>query len=153
MPVIDSAPDSALERANQMYWSGDQTVDEIVRELNISRNALYAAVRPVSAERSCPECGDAMVHTNRSNREAHTATCPSCATVSRSTESEAAGASHSPRAHREADAERTGRPSSWSRWRGQLSAVSPQRVAMVGGAAALGVVLGATAARMIREMI
>ena len=40
----------------------------------------------------------------------------------------------------------------WDRWREDLAAVPPQRVAMVGGAAALGVMVGAAATRMLREM-
>src|SRR5215210_8722474 len=79
MPVTDST-NSTLERANELYWNSARTVDEIVKELKMSRGALYAAVRPQDAATSCPECGDAMVFTNRSNREAHAATCASCAT-------------------------------------------------------------------------
>src|SRR5688572_4512945 len=47
---------------------------------------------------------------------------------------------------------RNGRSESWNRWRDDLASVTPQRAAMVGGAAALGVMVGAAATRMIREM-
>lgn len=35
----------------------------------------------------------------------------------------------------------------WSRWRRELAAVEPERYALVGGGAALGVMVGAAAAR------
>lgn len=38
----------------------------------------------------------------------------------------------------------------WTRWRDELAAVSPQRAAMVGSAAALGAVIGAIGARALR---
>ena len=41
----------------------------------------------------------------------------------------------------------------WSRWREDLSGVEPQRAALVGGGAALGVMVGAAAARAVREML
>lgn len=149
MPVTDSTLDPTLERANELYWNSDRTVEEIVKELQVSRSALYSAVRPQDAATSCPECGDAMVFTNRSNREAHAATCPGCATE--------APANDTPQASESASrqGERAPRPGSLplDRWRGQLAAVPRERVAMVGGAAVLGVMVGAFTARLVREMM
>src|SRR5687768_4372993 len=147
MAVTDSTLDPTLERANELYWNSDRTVEEIVKELQVSRSALYSAIRPQDAATACPECGDAMVFTNRSNREAHTATCPGCATEAPA--SDAPASESVPRG-----AERAPRLGSLplDRWRGQLAAVPRERVAMVGGAAVLGVMVGAFAARMVREM-
>jgi hypothetical protein len=39
-----------------------------------------------------------------------------------------------------------------SRWREDLTGVTPERAALIGGAAALGVVLGAAAARAVRNL-
>ena len=146
MPVTDSTPDTTNERVNELYWESDRTVEEIVKELGVSRSALYSAVRPQDAATECPECGDAMVYTNRSNREAHTATCPGCATE--------APAGDAPVAESSRSADRA--PSgalAFSRWRGQLAAVPRERVAMVGGAAVLGIMAGAFAARAVRAML
>jgi hypothetical protein len=144
MPATDSLPHSHLERANELYWSSDRTVDEITRELEMGRSTLYGAVRPIDAGVACAECGEPMVFTNRSNREAGTATCPACTAEAQVTRDAAGdGESRSP--------EPLGEPASpWSRWRGELAAISPQRAAMVGGAAALGAMVGAAATRMIR---
>jgi hypothetical protein len=153
MPVTDSTSTTAPEHASEMYWTSDRTVEEIVKELNISRSALYSAVRPIPADMSCPQCGDAMVFTNRSNRESHLATCRSCATQASTV---GAPPREEPRAAHlhpeEGKGSRRG-SGSWAQWRGQLAAVSPQRVAMVGSAAALGVVLGAVVTRLVRGLI
>jgi predicted RNA-binding Zn-ribbon protein involved in translation (DUF1610 family) len=146
MPVTDSTPDTTHERVNELYWDSDRTVEEIVKELGVSRSALYSAVRPQDAATACPECGDAMVYTNRSNREAHAATCPGCATEAPASDAPATESS------RPSDRAPAG-PRAFTRWRGQLAAVPRERVAMVGGAAVLGVVLGAFAARAVRELI
>ena len=147
MPVTDSTLDPTLERANELYWDSDRTVEEIVKELQLSRSALYSGIRPQDAATECPECGTAMVFTNRSNRDAHAATCPACATEAPA--SDAAPSDTTPR-----QAERHGWAGSLpiDRWRGQLAAVPRERVAMVGGAAVLGVMVGALAARVVREM-
>ena len=148
MPVTESNPPSTLERANGLYWDSDRTVEEIVKELGLSRSALYSAVRPRDAATECPECGDAMVYTNRSNRDAHAATCPGCATEAPA--SDAPLVESAPRI-----AERGSPPGARTieRWRGQLAAVPRERVAMVGGAAVLGIMVGAVAARVVREMM
>lgn len=148
MPAIDSTPTAMLERANDLYWSSDRTVEEITRELQMGRSTLYAAVRPVAAGVECAACGEEMVFTNRSNRADGTATCPSC-----TAEAQVDG--------RARQASGPGFPlpgealdepgSAWTRWREELAAVSPQRAVMVGGAAALGAVVGAAAARIIRS--
>lgn len=149
MPVTHSPQDSSLDRANEMYWAGDRTVEEIVKELKISRSALYSAVRPQDAATSCPECGEAMVFTNRSNREAHAATCSACAIEAPAAQHPAPPPSRAPTDH-----DPTPRPPrAWTQWRGDLAAVPRERVAMVGGAAVLGVMVGAMAGRMLREML
>lgn len=143
MPAIDSTPHSTLEQANELYWNSERTVEEITRELRLGRSTLYAGVRPIPAGMACPDCADPMVFTNRSNRDAGTATCPAC-----TVEAHVTG---EPAAQRREPEEALGDPGSrWSRWRDDLAAVSPQRVAMVGSAAALGAVIGAIGARALR---
>ena len=148
MPAIDSTPSATLERANELYWSSDRTVEEIARELQIGRSTLYAAVRPVPSGVECAACGEGMVFTNRSNRDGGTATCPSCtAEVQMNGRARAPNGVGFP-----LPGEAMGEPTSaWARWREDLAAVSPQRAVMVGGAAALGAVVGAAAARIIRS--
>ncbi|MBW3627991.1 MAG: hypothetical protein KY464_01725 [Gemmatimonadetes bacterium] len=148
MPVIDATPGSTQKRADELYWDSGRTVEEIVTELKISRGALYSAIRPRDASTSCPQCAEPMVYTNRSNRETGAATCSACAT-----EAPAAGAPAAERAGIRPERKAPAAPRAWTRWKGDLAAVPRERVAMVGGAAVLGVMVGAFAARVVREMI
>jgi len=151
MADADTGIDSLADRINELYWESDQTVDEIVDELGIGRNTLYSAVRPQPAGANCPHCGAPAMYTNRSNRNANTATCSGCgsevdlAATPEGTEIEASAPEAGGRRMPEPDA-------GWTRWREELAAVAPERAAMIGGAAALGVVFGAVAARAVREM-
>ena len=151
MPGTETGNDADLNRANELYWSSDLTVDEIVRELGVGRSALYSSIEPIPAGADCPECSSTMVFTNRTNRDALSATCFNCggeaqlADASPARSEETVGAVADAGAGFEA-------PGGWSRWRDDLASVTPQRAAIVGGAAALGVVFGAAAARMIQEM-
>lgn len=158
MAEVHTSESSIGENINELYWNSDRTVDEIVDDLGIGRNTLYSAVRPQPAGANCPDCGERLVFTNRSNRSSATATCRGCgleADLSVRREGEAAQelpmeADFHRHDHRapEPYPEEGG----WTRWRHELAAVAPERAAMIGGAAALGVVVGAVAARAMREM-
>ena len=166
MTTTQTTEDRGLAEANRLYWHSDSTVDDIVSDLGIGRSALYAAIHPISAGSSCPNCGNRMVFTNRSNRNAGRAVCGVCVTQTllpdreEDEQAEADSARETPldqatdgwRPDRE---ERGFIPEHglWSRWREDLSTVEPQRAALVGGAAALGVMVGAAAARAVREML
>lgn len=144
-----TATDVWVERANDLYWSSDMTVDEIVDDLGVSRSSLYAAIEPIPAGLVCTDCNERMVYTNRTARDRGFASCPAC------------GRESEPGAEVGDGVREAGRPlgfRDWSeqvperigRWRVDLAAVAPERVAMVGGAAALGMVIGAVAARAVR---
>ena len=146
----DSTPRDPQRRANELYWNSDRTVEEIVGDLKVSRSALYSSIKPQAAGSDCPHCGERMVFTNRTNREGRVGTCVGCSVESRVPspgEAEAVAAAEGGARGSTEDA------SHWSRFREDLAGVSPQRAAMVGGAAALGVVLGAAATRMLQDRI
>ena len=147
MPEVHESESSIGETINELYWDSDRTVDEIVDHLGIGRNTLYSSVRPQPAGASCPDCGEDLVFTNRSNRTSSSATCGSCDLEV--TLPEVGGENAGAGSHGDGSRLPGG---SWSRWRDDLAAVAPERAAMIGGAAALGVVLGAVAARAVREM-
>ncbi|MDQ3557094.1 MAG: hypothetical protein M3409_10030, partial [Gemmatimonadota bacterium] len=73
--------DDLLERANRLYWESAARVDDVAGELGISRNALYAAVRPLPAGVVCAGCGEPAHFANRSRRRADEATCLACGVV------------------------------------------------------------------------
>lgn len=153
MPEVHTSEISIGDRINDLYWNSDQTVDQIVEDLGIGRNTLYSSVRPQPAGANCPDCGQELVFTNRSNRSADTAACRGCGVemdlADRDQEVEIEHAGHDFGSHAHAHRDPAG---GWSRWREDLAAVAPERAAMIGGAAALGVVFGAVAARAVREM-
>jgi hypothetical protein len=128
MPTNPTHGRAPGEQVNRLYWTSNQTVDEITDRLGISRNSVYSSIRPTPAGHNCTECGERLVFTNRTNRAAGTATCTHCSTE------QAVGSDRQPTAAREHDE---------THGRGTQTAVQPERVLLIGGAAALGVVAGA----------
>jgi transcription elongation factor Elf1 len=151
--MYDPANNGELtERINDRYWNSESTVGEISKDLEVGRNTLYAAVKPISSGSSCPECGEETVFTNRTNRSAGAAVCRSCEEGTGMGAPRASTASR-PRSDRYLDSDDDGDSEleGWSRWRRDLRSVPPQRAAMIGGAAALGLVVGAVTVRLIRS--
>lgn len=149
MAHVSGGSDAEAQRVNEMYWSGTATVDDIVAELGISRSALYAAIEPVPAGMVCADCQERMVFTNRTARDRGVASCPGCGRVSERAEAGGErGASDSAGVE---PGDVRGGDGGVPDWVGALRAVPPQRVALVGGAAALGVVLGAAATYLLKD--
>jgi predicted RNA-binding Zn-ribbon protein involved in translation (DUF1610 family) len=157
MQTISPPNDQIGREANRLYWNSERTVDEIVRDLSIRRSALYSAIQPLAAGLECPHCGDSLVFTNRTNRTAGRTVCETCGMqAAAETEQAEVPLEHSPGEwHPEERLRGYGEEEAgvWSRMRENFAGVEPQRAAMVGGAAALGVVVGAAAARAVREML
>jgi hypothetical protein len=137
------------ERINQLYWDSENTVGAISKELEVGRNALYAALVPIPSGAICLECGEETVYTNRTNRAAGSAVCRSCEETEMTNGDGGRQSAMSP-SEREAY-EEDSELQRWDRWREDLRSVPPQRAAMIGGAAALGLVLGAIATRALRN--
>lgn len=148
MAETTDGPDTLTERANELYWSGSGTVEEIVDELGISRTALYTSIEPVPSGVTCADCNERMVFPNRTARDRGVAVCPRC------------GRESDPGAASERSASVFGRlPLPGGEGAADLleqaietfRQVPPQRVALVLGGAALGVLLGAFAAAAARD--
>jgi len=74
---MDTTEKLAAE-ANRLYWETDESVASIAVNLELSRRALYDAVQPQPAGRSCEQCGSELVYENRSGRNADNAVCQQC---------------------------------------------------------------------------
>jgi len=85
---------SADDRANELYWGSDQSVNQIADELDLSKGALYEMIRPLAAGYGCPICGGEVVHSNRTAKERGRVDCPSCGWDG--TEDEAVGGPEAP---------------------------------------------------------
>ena len=150
MPPTQTTELPSADQINDRYWNSDQTVDRLVEEMEISRSSLYAAVRPVPAGVSCDRCGERMVFSNRTNRANELATCRACGNEGSVQSLQINTPSFAEPALAGVGADDLG---GLARWRHDLARVEPERYALVGGAAALGVVLGAAATRAIRELL
>jgi hypothetical protein len=121
---------------NDLYWSSTRTIDQIVDEFGVGKATLYGRIRPLSAGAPCPECSGNLLFTNRTHRSSHTGVCDACGTTIRIIEELPVTDSAT------LDANGHGEKSRWLR---------PERAAFIGGAAALGLALGAATARAIRH--
>jgi hypothetical protein len=74
----DDAREIADDRANELYWGSDMSVNQIAEQLDLSKGALYEMIRPLPAAVSCPDCGAEAVHPNRTALERGLIACLSC---------------------------------------------------------------------------
>jgi hypothetical protein len=140
--IIDDVSDSRL---NDLYWNSSRTIDEIVDELSVGRNTLYSSITPASSGMTCSSCGGVVVFTNRTNRAAGSGLCQACGMETIVPADFGAARTENGRKRSANGIAR------WERWREELEAVAPERAVMIGGAAALGAVLGTMAVRAIRH--
>lgn len=67
-----------VERANELYWESDRSVNQIADDLELSKGALYGIIEPESSGLGCPLCGDEVVYSNRTAKEREVLDCPTC---------------------------------------------------------------------------
>ena len=77
METSNQTPD-ATAAAHKLYWGSDKSVNQIAEELDLSKGALYAMIRPLQAGLGCPLCGDEVVFPNRTARDKGVMGCASC---------------------------------------------------------------------------
>lgn len=65
-------------RANELYWTSDESVNQIAEDLDLSKGALYDLVEPHASGLPCPRCGEEMEYPNRTARDKGFLTCPAC---------------------------------------------------------------------------
>ena len=78
MPSKKSDDQKLADQANELYWRSEQSVNQIVEEMDLSKSGLYALIRPLSAERTCPECGEGLVFANRTAEHKAISSCLEC---------------------------------------------------------------------------
>ncbi len=66
------------DQANELYWRSGESVNQIAEGMDLSKSGLYALIRPLPAERDCPECDTGLVFLNRTNQHKTIASCPEC---------------------------------------------------------------------------
>lgn len=68
------------DRANQLYWESDRSVNDIAEEMELSKGMLYQLIEPLDAAADCPECGGALEFANRTALDRGLMQCPDCGT-------------------------------------------------------------------------
>jgi len=68
----------AVQRANDLYWHSDRSVNQIAEDLDLSKGALYGILEPEPVGLGCPLCGDEVGWANRTAKDRESLTCPTC---------------------------------------------------------------------------
>lgn len=76
--MASTTSDHDAERANELYWGSDRSVNDLADDLELSKGALYALIDPLPADLECPECGGEMHYANRTARDRGYVTCEDC---------------------------------------------------------------------------
>lgn len=77
MHASDVTPEVAA-RANDLYWTSDESVNQIADGLDLSKGALYGAIEPLASGLGCPLCGDEVGYANRTARDRKQLDCSTC---------------------------------------------------------------------------
>lgn len=77
MHASDVTPDVAA-KANDLYWTSGDSVNQIAEHLELSKGALYAAIEPLVSGLGCPLCGDEVGYSNRTARDRKQLDCTTC---------------------------------------------------------------------------
>ena len=78
MPSKKSNDRKLADQANELYWRSGQSVNQIAELMDLSKSGLYELIRPLPAERACPECGEGLVFPNRTTKQKAIASCLEC---------------------------------------------------------------------------
>lgn len=65
-------------RANELYWSSDESVNQIAEHLDLSKSGLYGMIGPLMSGSGCPICGAEVEFANRTARDRDELACPLC---------------------------------------------------------------------------
>lgn len=71
-------PDEVVRRANDQYWNSDAGVNQLARELDLSKGTLYEILAPLPAGLPCPHGDGELGFANRTARERGFVSCPAC---------------------------------------------------------------------------
>ena len=70
--------EEVVDRANELYWGSDRSVNQIADDLELSKGALYGIIEPQPSGLGCPLCGDVVVYSNRTAKDKQMLDCPTC---------------------------------------------------------------------------
>lgn len=126
-----------VDRANDLYWGSDASVNRLADELDLSKGALYDVIRPYPAGMPCPNGDGEMGYPNRTARDRGFVTCGTCGLEDEE-------------AHVAEGLERAGFPPETDLPRGMASG-RPWTGGRMLGSALVGVALGVVIAGLVRR--
>lgn len=71
-------PDEVVRQANDQYWNSDAGVNQLARDLDLSKGTLYEILAPLPAGIPCPHCDGELGFANRTARERGFLSCAAC---------------------------------------------------------------------------
>jgi len=71
-------PDEIVRRANDQYWNSDAGVNQLARDLDLSKGTLYEILAPLPAGIPCPHGDGELGFANRTARERGFLSCAAC---------------------------------------------------------------------------
>ncbi|HIF08340.1 MAG TPA: hypothetical protein EYQ64_15800 [Gemmatimonadetes bacterium] len=78
MPSKKNDERKLADRATELYWRSAQSVNQIAETMDLSKSGLYALIRPMQADRPCPECGEGLIFPNRTAQQKGIGSCLEC---------------------------------------------------------------------------
>ena len=71
-------PDEVVTRANDQYWNSNAGVNQLARDLDLSKGTLYEILAPLPAGIPCPHCDGELGFANRTARARDFLSCAGC---------------------------------------------------------------------------
>ena len=78
MPSNETQDQKLSDRANELYWRSERSVNQIAEDMDLSKSRLYGLVRPLPAGSPCPQCQAELLFPNRTAKEKGFASCLEC---------------------------------------------------------------------------
>ena len=76
--AMNQLPDEVVAQANDAYWNSDAGVNQLAKEFDLSKGALYDIIAALPAGLPCPQGDGELVYTNRTARERGFVSCATC---------------------------------------------------------------------------
>lgn len=70
--------DEVAARANELYWHSEESVNQLTRELDLSKGTLYEILDPLPADLPCPRRDGQLSYPNRTARDRGFVSCATC---------------------------------------------------------------------------
>lgn len=70
--------DEVVAKANELYWHSEESVNQLARELDLSKGTLYEILAPLPADLPCPRDDCELSYPNRTARDRGFVSCTTC---------------------------------------------------------------------------